>query len=142
MAEGDIKSLPEETTPAADDAYELQKVSGDADSSKQVKEKNIGIPGFYTQLGKGPTSVADNTAVAVLTGQVLAAGEIPIFYCGMKTTPTNKQRHTNIKLTDILNTTLTSFPVKQTSGNWDFMIKHKDGAARDFDWQVLKVAPV
>lgn len=91
------------------------------------------------RLGVGPTTVADNTTVTVLADQAIAAGEIPVFDYWMKTISTNLQRHLVIKPVDVNSTACTGFTKKDlVTGDCDFIIKHKDGAARDFDWRARK----
>jgi len=98
-----------------------------------------GQPGKWLQLGIGPTTIATATNVAVLSAQTLAAGEIPVFHYGMKTTPTGVQKHLAIKTADTNGTNCTGFARKETDGTWSFVIRHEDGAARDFDWQALRL---
>lgn len=114
----------------------------DGYAKKMVEVISGGQPGTWTQLGKGPTSIANNATVDVLVAQVLAAGEIPVFHYGMKTVPTTGQNHTVIKPGSVGSANCTGFMRKLvSSGNWEFSIKHNDGGARDFDWQALKVTP-
>jgi len=102
-----------------------------------------GAPGTWTQLGKGPTSVANDTEVTVLSGQTLSSGEVPVFHYGMQTTPTNTTEHVRITSGALSGGggEATGVHVKLSGGNWDFRIHHADGGARDFDWQALKVTP-
>lgn len=98
-----------------------------------------GSPGKWTQLGSGPTAVATATDVVVLSGQTLADKEIPVFRFGMRDTPAGVQNHLAIKTADADSTNATGFPRKETDGTWSFIIRHEDGASRDFDWQAVKV---
>jgi len=98
--------------------------------------------GTWTQLGKGPTSVADNTEVTVLADQALSAGEIPMFLFVMKTTPSGDQQHHYDDTSVGTGGNMTHGAwVKKTTGNVDFRLRHGDGAARDFDWTAYKVTP-
>jgi len=99
-------------------------------------------PGTWTQLGKGPTSIANNTETTVLADQSLAAGQIPQFLCVMKTTPTMAQ-YANLTSTmaAVSSGNYAFTHLKKLTGLVDFRIKHIDGGARDFDWVVSKVVP-
>lgn len=108
---------------------------------KTYPEAGSGPPGSWTQIGKGPTTIADNTEVTVLGSIVLAAGEIPDFCAIMKDVPASNIRH-GFDITSAPGLNEATFgTVKLTSGNIDFRIKHREGTAQDFDWVAYKVLP-
>ncbi len=100
-----------------------------------------GPPGTWTQLAKGPTTIADNTSATVLAGVSLAAGELPTFLATMKTTPATGQTSTRERTQTIVSGVYTHIYRKQTSGLTDFKIKHNSGSAQEFDWVAYKVVP-
>ena len=98
-----------------------------------------GPPGTWTQLAKGPTTIADNTEI-VVHNATLSAGESPLFLAAMKTAASTNAFVQIIK-PGVAGDKWVYIMKSKTDGSIDFIIKHKQGVSKDFDWVVYKVLP-
>lgn len=150
---GVVLFLPETNVDPANPQVGFLKVfargkdifSLDSDGTKTSLEAGGGgggPPGTWTQLGKGPTTIADDTEVTVLANQTMAAGEIPVMHAIMRATPSSDNPALlGDTTTGPGNTELQYAPVKDTAGTIDFRLRHEDGGSRQIDWVAQKVLP-
>ena len=107
-----------------------------------VERTGPGTRTLFAQIGKGPTTLANNTEVTVLAGHALAAGDLPLFFVNMREAPASEvdmfQGDTGANPgNDNMDWGLT----KLASGLIDFRIRQREGAPREIDWVALRGTP-